>query len=226
MRLQSSIDYVTRWGEKIVLRIGERTYDMRCILRGAWQVEIDDVHIPSDRTYSYEVWNGSEILRTEWKKHVLPVNIQDDVILRDRWIDHPSNSPFYSSLFTDVVFRRHRTKVSPSSSKDGNVTFIFDSPEIRPDQAVAITGSGKLFGDWKKMVLLSDVDFPTWTITLNVKAPFEYKFVVVDRKSLEPILWENGGNHFFAEMVPSGTSLVVSDIVPVFPTLPWRGAGT
>ncbi|MBQ9712390.1 MAG: 4-alpha-glucanotransferase, partial [Bacteroidales bacterium] len=99
-------------------------------------------------------------------------------------------------------------------------------PEIRPDQAVAITGSGKLFGDWKKMVLLSDVDFPTWTITLNVKAPFEYKFVIVDRKSLEPILWENGGNHFFAEMVPSGTSLVVSDIVPVFPTLPWRGAGT
>ena len=226
MRLHSSIDYVTRWGEKLVLRIGDKAFDMRCIYKGEWQVEIEDVKMPSDRKYSYEVWKDGEVLRKEWRSHVLPSNLQDNVIIRDRWIDHPSNSPFYSSLFTDVVFRRHRTKVSTSSAKDGNVTFLFDSAEIRPDQAVAITGSGKLFGDWKKMVVLSDENFPCWSVTLKAKAPFEYKFVVVDRKSLEPILWEQGGNHFFAEVVPEGTSLVVSDVVPVFATLPWRGAGT
>ena len=225
MRLQSSIDYNTRWGEKVVLRLGGKAYDMRYIYQGAWQVEIEDAAVPADRKYSYEIWNEGGLVRSEWRPHVLPSVLPEKVILRDRWNAHPSNSPFYSSLFTDVVFRRHRSKLS-ASAPQGNVTFVFDSAEIRPDQAVAITGSGKLFGEWKKMVLLSDEQFPQWSVTLNVEAPFEYKFVVVDRKSHEPVLWEEGGNHFFAETIPSGTLVVVGDIVPKFNTLPWRGAGT
>ena len=225
MKIQSSIDYSTRWGERLVLRIGGKAYDMRYIFRGSWQVAIEDDSITPGEEYSYEVWNDKELVRSEWHPHALPSDLLPEVVLRDRWIDMPENSPFYSSLFTDVVFRRHRTKVGAPASK-GNVTFVFDNAEVRSDQAVAITGSGKLFGDWKKMVLLSDEKFPTWSITLNVKTPFEYKFVIVDRKSHEPVLWEEGGNHFFAEAVPEGTRVVISDIVPKFATLPWRGAGT
>jgi len=53
----------------------------------------------------------------------------------------------------------------------------------------------------------------------------EYKFVIVHTKTKEIRLWEEGPNHFFAEVPPKSTQIIVADLVPKFPTEPWRGAG-
>jgi len=58
-----------------------------------------------------------------------------------------------------------------------------------------------------------------------VNEPMEYKFVIVDTKTKEIRLWEEGPNHFFAEVPPKSTQIIVADLVPKFPTEPWRGAG-
>ena len=227
MNLLVSVDYATRWGESLRLCMGEKKYDMRYIYEGTWQVELEGVDLSGIRTYCFEVWKDGSLYRKEFRPHTLiydPAS-KDTLVIHDRWQESPRNLPFYSSLFKDVVFRRPARKVSPASPK-GNVTFSFLCPEVRSDMTVAITGSGKLFSDWKKMVPLDDSLFPLWSVTLEVKAPFEYKFVLVDRKTFEPVLWERGENHFFAQVQPAGTALIVADVVPTFDLLPWRGAGT
>ena len=53
----------------------------------------------------------------------------------------------------------------------------------------------------------------------------EYKFVIVDTKTKEIRLWEEGPNHFFAEVPPKSTQIIIANLEPKFPTEPWRGAG-
>ena len=98
-------------------------------------------------------------------------------------------------------------------------------PEVRSDESVGIVGSGKLLGNWKNVHLMTDEGFPWWFITLDIAEPMEYKFVIVDTKTREIRLWEEGPNHFFAEIPPKNTQLIIADLEPRFPTEPWRGAG-
>jgi len=224
MKIQISVDYVTVPGESLFLKVGEKLLPMQYMYAGVWQYEGEYPASAGDE-YTFEVRKDGHITNKEWRGHRLsPCGDPDMIIVRDRWNERPSNSPFYSSLFTDVVFRRPQRKIRTEPSK-GNLTFRFFSPEVRSDQAVAITGSGRIFGEWKKMVVMDDSAFPLWKVSLNVREPFEYKFLIVDRKTHEPVMWEKGGNHFFAELPPKGWEVVIGDVVPEFPTLPWRGAG-
>ncbi len=97
--------------------------------------------------------------------------------IRDRWQDRPEDSPFWTKAFTDVIFKRKQT----SPKRSGNVAFTVPCARIRKNETLAITGSGKMFGDWKKFVQLKPTDAPLWDVTLNVKEPFEYKFVILDQ---------------------------------------------
>ena len=221
MRIRFSIDYNTSWGERLVLVIGKKRYDMRYVSSGMWQVELDD--IKSVSSYTYEVWNGDNCIRSEYAPHELETSSKIVTVL-DRWHDRPSNAPFWSSMFKDVIFRREPHKPVKTVAK-GNVSFIFPSAEIRPSQAVAMTGSGKLFDSWKKIVVLDDSEFPYWKITLRAQESFEYKFVIVDRKTLDPIMWEVGDNRHFSALPKEGEHVIAADFVPQFPTMPWRGAG-
>ena len=221
MRIRFSIDYNTSWGERLVLVIGKKRYDMRYVSSGMWQVELDD--IKSVSSYTYEVWNGDNCIRSEYAPHELETSSKIVTVL-DRWHDRPSNAPFWSSMFKDVIFRREPHKPVKTVAK-GNVSFIFPSAEIRPSQAVAMTGSGKLFDSWKKIAVLDDSEFPYWKITLRAQESFEYKFVIVDRKTLDPIMWEVGDNRHFSALPKEGEHVIAADFVPQFPTMPWRGAG-
>jgi len=224
MKIQISLDYVTVPGESLVFKAGGKDYKMEYLYAGVWFFE-GDLTVKSNDEYSFEVWMDGQCVKKEWMKHRFSFCASPEtLIIRDRWLDRPQNSPFHSSLFRDVVFRRPQGKIRTEPAK-GNVTFKFISAEIRSNQTVAITGSGRLFGDWKKVIVMDDSSFPVWRVSLNVREPFEYKFLIVDRKTHEPVMWEKGGNHFFAELPPKGWEVIVGDVDPNFPTLPWRGAG-
>jgi 4-alpha-glucanotransferase len=60
---------------------------------------------------------------------------------------------------------------------------------------------------------------------MDIDEPMEYKFVIADTKTKQIRLWEEGPNHFFAEVPPKDTQLIVADVQPKFATRPWRGAG-
>jgi len=227
MTLNISLDYKTVWGESLVLVADGKTVPMSCSGASTWSVSLDK-RVPAGQTkefeYTFEVRCGEQVLRKEWCGHKVTLcsGIKTYTVA-DRWMAAPSNQPFYSSVFKDIIFKREPS--ANKTSKEGNVTFKFFSPEIRPDQTIVIVGSGKLFASWNRPIAMDDSAFPEWSVTVNVTEPLEYKFVVVDAKTLKPIAWEQGENHKIAAPT-EGQAVTVASLEPTFETLPFKAAGT
>ena len=227
MTIRINLEYFTRQGETmtLVLKDGGRL-PMECIYNGMWTVAVD---LPARRKgleYSFEVESDGRTVRREWRGHhfILPSGKKSfkECEVRDCWHDRPSDSPFLSKAFTDVIFGRKASV----PEKAGNLAFCVTAACIRKDETLAITGSGPLFKDWKEPVPMTCNGMPSWSIWLDAEAPFEFKFVILDSSTGEVKAWESGPNHFFAEVPRKGSAIAVCDTDPVFEGRTWRGAGT
>ena len=230
MNTNIQLQYHTHWGESIQLRIGHRIIPMEYSYSGLWQIVLSGRDIHDGDIFTFEVVRESQVVEREWRPHRFKApKAQKNIIVRSRWQSRPENSAFYSSAFSDVIFRRP-DGASFRQPRDegpdlGNVCIRIPAAEVRPGESVGIVGSGKELGNWKKVHLMTDAHAPWWFITLDITAPMEFKFVIADTKTKEIHLWEEGPNHFFAEVPPAGTQLIIADLTPKFPTEPWRGAG-
>ncbi len=222
MRINISVRYRTVSGQRLVTEAGGKIHEMKCLFGEIWIAEMTEKDFGKDRRFIFKVMGPEGILREEWHAHVLRFPENGNVEIRSRWLDRPANSAFYSSAFTKVIFGRERTKAGKIK---GNLTIVVTVPEVRADQAIAIAGNGKTLPGWDHPILLEDWNFPTWNIDLDVKDAFEYKFLIVDRKTLKPVSWESGPNHFFAEIPAPGKHLVIADMTPSFQLPRWKGAG-
>ena len=230
MTINVQLQYCTEWGESVQLRIGKRRIVMDYSFGGLWQIMLTGRELHDGDDFSFEVIRDGKVVKREWRGHHFKAPVaQKNIIVRSRWQERPSNSAFYSSAFSDVIFRRPSgssfRKKQVQSPDLGNICIRIAVPEVRSDESVGIVGSGKLLGNWKDVHLMTDEGFPWWFITLDIAEPMEYKFVIVDTKTREIRLWEEGPNHFFAEIPPKNTQLIIADLEPRFPTEPWRGAG-
>ena len=229
MNIRIIIQYHTAWGETLALRIGGKRYPMESAFGGEWQKELTGRNLRDGDEYTFEVIREGKTVRREWRGHRYQAPASGSrLVIRSRWNDRPENSAFYSAAFSDVIFRRpdgasfrHPRK---TEAVKGNVTLTVAVPEVRTGETLALAGSGPL-GNWQTFHLMDDGSFPYWRIVLDAKEPFEYKFVIVDTETREPKVWEEGPNHFFAEVPASGSSVEIADLHTVFRTLPWRGAG-
>ena len=225
MTIELTIRYHTAWGEQLKLRTGKKLYDMTCLPGGIWQAVLSGRELRRGAEYGYVVVRKGEIIRREWRgRRFLAPERAETVAVRDRWTDRPADSAFWSSAFSDVIFRRDkgqsfRTDRQTTLPAEGNVTFCIPAAQVRPAQRAALVTEA----DWAKPIPMDDSRFPFWSVTLKVGKPFEYKFVLVENGRI--VRWEEGPNHLFAEVPAEGTHLVVNDLVPAFQTLPWRGAG-
>jgi len=230
MTTNIQLQYHTQWGESVQLRLGKRRIPMEYSFGGLWQIMLTGRDIHDGDYFTFEIVRDGKVVQREWRVHRFNApSAQKNIIVRSRWKGRPSNSAFYASAFSDVIFRRpdgasfrHPRREAPGL---GNVCIRIPAPEVRSDEAVGLVGSGRELGDWKKVHLLSDATFPWWVISLDITEPMEYKLVIVDSKTHEIKHWEEGPNHFFAEVPPQDTQLVIADLQPQFPTQPWRGAG-
>ncbi len=231
MRLHFQIEYRTVWGESLVLRIGDRRYAMHYAADGLWQVEIAAEEGATLR-YGYEVEVDGRRTRREWRPHTLrlPAGVHS-LFVRDGWSERGDDAPFYTSAFTRGIFARKPSCGSdtPSATEndaasEGALCLRVSLPTIRPDEVLALAGSGTALGDWQRILPFDDREFPLWSRTLPADAPFEYKLLVADRQTLRPLRWEEGGNRR-REALPEGTGAVEA-LVPRFAACDWRGAGT
>ena len=197
MKLNLNIEYRTTWGEEIVLCLGGKRYPMAYVAEGIWQVEVARFNPAKVSDYAYEVVREGVTVRTEWKKHVLalPEDTKAKVVnIYDKWNDRPADAPFYSSAFTDAIFGRKTAKTA--AAKGANVVLQVAAPSLRPNEVLALAGSGKALKEWTSFIPFDDTHFPVWTLALNVTEPFAYKIVVADKKTLEPLAWEDGENRW------------------------------
>ncbi|MBR2857000.1 MAG: 4-alpha-glucanotransferase [Bacteroidales bacterium] len=228
MKLQITIEYNTVWGEELVLCLGGRRYPMSYAGEGEWTVEVGRFNPEKASEYTYEVVSDGRTIRTEWRGHrlVLPEGVSPKtLVLNDRWHDRPADAPFYSSAFTGAIFGRG-TAGKVRTVKDANVVLSVQAANIRPNEVLALAGSGKSLGNWQKMHPFDDSAYPQWTLALNVDEVFEYKLVIADRKTLEPLAWEDCGNRWFTDVPQKDEAVVDGTLQTCFHGRNWKGAGT
>ena len=230
MTTNIQLHYATQWGESLQLRIGKRRIPMEYSFGGLWQIVLGARDIRDGDSYTFEVVRDGEVIRREWRAHhYKSPSAGKNIIVRSSWSEKPSNSAFYASAFCDIIFRRPdgASFRHPQQEKvaRGNVSFQVAVPEVRSGESLALVGCGDKLGNWDRVHLMSDHIFPWWFVTMDVQEPIEYKFVIVDTETLAVKHWEEGPNHFFAEVPPKDTQVVIADLHPRFATEPWRGAG-
>ncbi|MBQ2132787.1 MAG: 4-alpha-glucanotransferase [Bacteroidales bacterium] len=228
MKLNVNIGYRTNWGEEIFLCAGGRRHKLAYSSDGIWKGEFARFKMENPFEYAYEVVRDGKIVRTEWKKHIihLPEGIEPkELVVNDRWSDRPSDSPFYSSAFTSAIFGRKGEKAR-KAPEGANLMFQVAAPTLRPNEVLALAGSGKDLKEWSKIVPFNGTDFPIWTLALKVSEPFEYKILVADKDTLSPIRWEEGDNRYFANLPDKGQFIVEADLQVHFTAGNWKGAGT
>ena len=112
MKLLISIEYRTRWGEQLVMRIGKRRIALQYADGGVWTGAIERYTQSEDTEYRYEIERDGACIRSEWRPHTLRLPAREGVRtlrIRDRWQEMPSDTPFYSSAFTRGIFGRGKT---------------------------------------------------------------------------------------------------------------------
>ena len=228
MKLNISIEYRTSWGEEIVLCLGGKRYPLAYTAEGLWEGEIARVNLSKSAEYSYEVVRDGQTVRKEWKKHVLalPEGMEPkELTVYDRWNDRPTDSPFYSSAFTNAIFGRPAEKAK-KAPKGANAIIQVAAPTLRPNEVLALAGSGKALKEWTKVVPFDGSNYPYWTLALNVTEPFAYKILVADKDTLAPVAWEDGENRWFAALPQENEVVVEADLQVRFGGRDWKGAGT
>ncbi len=226
MKVDFSIYYNTSWGEAMVLCLGKKTYPMQPGEGGKWSITLSRLKPEDLARYGFKIVREDGSERREWKHHSLAIDellAPKTLHIRDHWQDAPADAPFYSTAFTKGIFGR---KDDAAQVRDlGRTTILVNVPVVESDEQVCIVGTGEGMDSWKTPVPLDDTFFPQWRFTCDSREPFEYKFVITDRKSGEIKLWESGANRICPAPEKGGPT-VLSDIGHRFAFRAWMGAGT
>lgn len=139
MKIIFNIGYRTNWGESVyivgdieALGNGDYAKALKLHLDGNdhWSISIDTPADMRGFNYHYFVRNDDGAVKNEWG-HGNCFTATDEGTYRiyDRWQDQPFDKPFYSSLFTECVYRQtyQDGKVSPTR---GFVLFEVAAPMV------------------------------------------------------------------------------------------------
>ena len=76
MTLLISIEYRTRWGEQLVLRLGKRRIALQYADGGVWTCAVER-YAPAAQPaeYRYEVEREGVCIRSEWRPHTLRIPV-------------------------------------------------------------------------------------------------------------------------------------------------------
>lgn len=227
------IEYRTRYGEELAVVIGDGRgdrYPMRYVGDGRWACAVES-GAESELVYRYELCRGEEILRREWgEPHSLTTDKSlSSVAIYDRWHAEPNDRPMRSSMFTDGVFAREKSK-RQAALKKGELMIRAEIPAVRPWQKVVLVGDAKALGEWHaeqgvEMTACEDTVWCARIKRLQLAPSFAYKFVIVDSRSGEVAAWECGEDSRCDIAAASADGIVVDSLRPVFDMPAWRGAG-
>lgn len=154
-------------------------------------------------------WEGEENHRFELSAAQQPTIFEINDVYH--WND-PINDIYSTSPFTNVLNRRsHSTPPSEIAQTADNtppnkvkITFIVNSPHVKPNQNLVIVGSSPEIGYWhpENGVKMSDLTFPEWKATIifdKSSLPIEYKYCITEKSPSLPgafsnALWESRPN--------------------------------
>ncbi|MCH5217807.1 MAG: 4-alpha-glucanotransferase [Muribaculaceae bacterium] len=242
MKIHFHLNYHTTWGESLYLvgsvaALGggdpEKAIEMTLTGPDMWEVEVDLPATTPEFDYSFVVKAPGQAWRFEWGKphRFTPGKGVGHYSVFSNWQDLPHDKPFYSSAFTDGIFRR-ADRSADADLKGGMVRLSVSAPVVKPDEYVVVCGEGDLLGNWDpaKAPRMADAGYPVWQITLpldRLPVPFEYKFAVFNPATGELRRWEDCPNRIFGiRSTQSTEAIVVEGLRFVAGGHNWKGAGT
>ncbi len=241
MKVKFSIDYATRWGERLFVSgnvnalgsgLESDAVALECDADGhTWSATVNMP--PSQGSFSYRYFLRRDDLsqRNEWgepRSLCLSPRLAD-VALIDVWHDRPDNSELYSAAFTKCIALHPAETDAVLLSDKLRLTVL--CPGLLREQSLAIAGSGRQLGEWspENALPMKSLGDSGWYVDLDTERleyPLEFKFLIRDSSNPTEIHWETGHNRRI-EHYPGGkaTSAIV-DMGVVKSALPlWRGAG-
>ena len=239
MKLIFNVNYRTNWGQSVyisgncpALGNGDYNKSLKLTLQGRerWYAEIE---IPDDSApfeYHYEVREENCATKVEWgKPHVFRPGNASTYRIYDLWQNQPSDKPFYSSAFTECIFRRSNRKSGLLPAK-GKIMIEVSAPMVPRNCMIAISGESKSLGQWEpnKAIVMSDADYPVWTAMIDAKditSETQFKFLIIDEKGNE-LAWEGAENRSIGVNPQSNEATIIAGLRFVNPLSPWKGAGT
>ena len=283
MKVIFNIKYDTVWGQRLFI-VGSCTElgadikaakEMHYSGEGLWRLEVSLPDSTKEVKYKYFIKDESGICAFENSIRVsencmrVPENgivayhhaifdkNYDSYSVYDYWQSEPADKTFCTSAFTKNLFAKRR-KVSSNagnSKSKGNLVLRLVAPQIKPEQAIAITGNQQCLGNWdpdnapymttENIALSQDIskpptcstpsaptnDVPYWEIQLNtseISFPLEYKFVVKYKTTIQRFNhhWEEGANRVINQTQEKDDSCIIIDNQPLkIPDIKWKACG-
>ena len=229
MKLKFTIHYNTAWGESLHVAIDYHCQDgtvrhqnllMQTDDGELWTLETAALmsrhHPLSHISYAYQVENGDgDVLRREWDMvpRIYPFDASKDYIFPDQWRDRPLPLHLYSAAYLTTMGRQHdeRAEAKPLPLFRRTIMFRVSAPQLKKGQCVAVCGSHPAIGSWSpsRYLKMEYAGEGEWLLTVNAQGwmlPIEYKYVVVDSKTHELLMWEEGDNRTVPVCSPDGLS--------------------
>ncbi|MDR1918071.1 MAG: 4-alpha-glucanotransferase [Tannerellaceae bacterium] len=243
MKILFHINFHTVWGQKlcIVGSIPELgawetalAKEMDYSGEGNWRLSIELSPDTEVVEYRYFLRVNDQQVFEEWEKnHRIRLDKQSPLYtLYDYWQTRPANIAFYSSAFTQSLFAHPSQTYERAINSRKKLRIKISAPRVEKNQCLAITGNQDCLGHWHpdKALTLSCDTFPEWHIDLDAEAihyPLEYKFLVLDSNTREPLYWESDENRsFHLPAQEEGETVCVSGLYFRDNLPPWRCAGT
>jgi len=177
MTIQFNVHYKTEWGQTLGLVLlspgneqsfAGRCVDMQCNDKMEWSVTIENTG-KTPLLYRYAVKNAREILFYEYgdpRKINLSAG-KEIVRVFDNWRGPYGDSPFATTVFSDIFFKR--TAPVKSESYKGNLVLRLNCIQMEPGRHFAVVGNQDALGNWdvSKKVRMDESAFPVWEISLD-----------------------------------------------------------
>ena len=245
MKLKFVVGYRTNWGQQICV-VGS------CKELGEWDNNKAVAMTPTSGELwelGIEISSGSceynYIVKTEGQDHVIKefggarsVDVPkhfEIAHLKDYWrSQHAFENNLLTAPFMKAFFKRENRSSQKISyrKKESYIRLELRAPRISEGYQMGVLGSIDSLGNWddKKVILMSDQQFPVWTVDLPVgerDTPFEYKFVIYSHKEEKVVTWESGANRYFPLYDLSNNKKLVihSEEEFRYPVGHWKTAG-
>jgi 4-alpha-glucanotransferase len=250
------IEYYTRWGEQIYVCFDHAPRRGRVVPADAlplsdiegcrWSLQVPEKYAAGS-SYSYCLVQNGLVTRTEWQAvHKLPAlpeaapTVNGDarrvmsVQLFDLWCDTPADLPFYSSAFTQSIFRRTESEpvtLNLTAGSPGTLTICCEAASLQPGQRLAVCGNTQVLGNWQpeQAAIMTRISTVGWTVSVShadCSYPICFKFVIFD-PTTKQWSWESGDNRTIVPLrQPAKDEVLWTGFYQLNNPLPrWRGAG-
>ena len=251
MKMKFVIHYRTEWGQSLHVNISYimadgRRQSQNLVLQtqdgDTWSSEtvmmVRGRSVVKYIEYSYQVEDEfGKVLRQEWdkvKRRFMADNTKSFLFI-DQWRDIPLNHHLYTKAYRTIV-RKNDENLEKEASVDvplfrKTVIFRVAAPQLLDGECLAIVGSHPALGGWNptRYIQMQYAGSYEWILSVNVDnftMPFEYKYVIIDKKTNRLKVWEEGENRLSGDdALADGQVLVLNGDALRLSEMPLRSAG-